>query len=173
MKQTYLRPLNRFRMRILLTILLFATAQPLFSQSATPPPAIEVDQIGFYPLAPKCAIVTGLTVRDVFFIVSVGTNSASWALRTDTAFIGRLGPVIASANSSLSTRYADFSAFRRPGLYRVSRSRSAKLRRLFDRAGTVFTRSGGRTKGLLLPTIGNGPCTCLCRQVEPGGWSSG
>src|SRR5580698_1972513 len=106
-------------MRILLTILLFAVAQPLFSQSATPPPAIEVNQIGFYPLAPKCAIVTGLTVRDVFFIVSIGTNSASWALRTDTAFIGRLGPVVASANSSLSTRYADFSAFRRPGLYRV------------------------------------------------------
>jgi endoglucanase len=106
-------------MRILLTILLFASTQPLFSQSVTPPPAIEVNQIGFYPLAPKCAIVTGLTVRDVFFIVSIGTNSASWALRTDTVFIGRLGPVVASANSSLSTRYADFSAFRRPGLYRV------------------------------------------------------
>jgi endoglucanase len=106
-------------MRILLTILLFAAVQPLFSQSATPPPAIEVNQIGFYPLAPKCAIVTGLTVRDVFFIVSIGTNSASWALRSDTVFIGRLGPVVASANSSLSTRYADFSAFRRPGLYRM------------------------------------------------------
>ena len=106
-------------MRILLTILLFAVFQPIFSQSLTPPPAIEVNQIGFYPLAPKCAIVTGLTVRDVFFIVSVGSNSASWALRSDTVFIGRLGPVIASANSSLSTRDADFSSFRRPGMYRV------------------------------------------------------
>jgi endoglucanase len=106
-------------MRILLTILLFAVFQPIFSQSPTPPPAIEVNQIGFYPLAPKCAIVTGLTGRDVFFIVSVGSNSASWALRSDTVFIGRLGPVIASANSSLSTRFADFSSVRRPGLYRV------------------------------------------------------
>jgi endoglucanase len=118
-------------MRILLTILLFAATQPLFSQSvtpppqsaapppATPPPAVEVDQIGFYPLAPKCAIVTALTVRDVFFIVSIGSNSASWALRNDTVYVGRLGPVIASANSSLSTRFADFSSVRRPGLYRV------------------------------------------------------
>ena len=106
-------------MRILLTILLFAVTQHLFSQSVTPPPAIEVNQIGFYPLAPKCAIVTGFTVRDVFFIVSIGSNAASWALRNDTVFVGRLGPVIASANSSLSTRLADFSSVRRPGLYRV------------------------------------------------------
>jgi endoglucanase len=118
-------------MRILLTILLFAATQPLFSQSvtpppqsaapppATPPPAVEVNQTGFYPLAPKCAIVTGPTVRDVFFIVSIGSNSASWALRNDTVYVGRLGPVIASANSSLSTRFADFSSVRRPGLYRV------------------------------------------------------
>ncbi len=127
-------------MRILLTILLFAATQPLFSQSvtspaqsaalppqstapppqaATPPPAVVVDQIGFYPLAPKSAVVTGLTVRDVFFIVSIGSNSASWALRNDTVFVGRLGPVVASANSSLSTRFADFSSVRRPGLYRV------------------------------------------------------
>jgi endoglucanase len=106
-------------MRILLTILLFTVAQPLFSQSVTPPPAIEVNQIGFYPLAPKCAVVTARTVRDVFFIVYVGTNSASWALKTDTVFVGRLGPVVASANSSLSTRFADFSSLRRPGLYRV------------------------------------------------------
>lgn len=127
-------------MRILLTILLFAATQPLFSQSvtpppqaaapssqaaasapaaATPPPAVVVDQIGFYPLAPKCAVVTGLTVRDVFFIVSIGSNSASWALRNDTVFVGRLGPIVASANSSLSTRFADFSSVRRPGLYRV------------------------------------------------------
>src|SRR5271155_2198540 len=106
-------------MRILLTILLFAATHPLFSQSATPPPAVEVNQIGFYPLAPKCAIVTGLTVRDVFFIVSICSNLASWALRNDAVFVGRLGPVIASANSSLSTRFADFSSVRRPGLYRV------------------------------------------------------
>jgi endoglucanase len=106
-------------MRILLTILLFAATQPLFSQSVTPPPAVEVNQIGFYPLAPKFAVVTGLTARDVFFIVSIGSNSASWALRNDTVFVGRLGPVVASANSSLSTRLADFSSVRRPGLYRV------------------------------------------------------
>ncbi len=106
-------------MRILLTILVFTVAQPSFSQVVSPPPAIEVNQIGFYPFAPKYAVVTGLTARDVFFIVSVGANSSSWAIRTDTVFFGRLGPVVASANSSLSTRLADFSAVRRPGLYRV------------------------------------------------------
>jgi endoglucanase len=85
----------------------------------TPPPAIALNQLGFYPDAPKCAVITGLAIKDVFYIVSVVDNAPSWQGRVDTVFFGRLGPVITSSNSSVTTRIADFSTVRRPGTYRV------------------------------------------------------
>ena len=90
-----------------------------FSQSSVPPPAIAVNQLGFYPDAPKYAVVNRPSAKDVFFIVTVGTSTTSWSERVDTVFFGRLGPVLSSANSSLATRIADFSGLRRPGNYRV------------------------------------------------------
>ena len=87
--------------------------------AVTPPPAVVVNQLGFYPDAPKYAVVTGFTGRDVFYIVSVADNIPSWQGRVDTVFFGRLGPAIPSANSSIITRLADFSAVQRPGTYRA------------------------------------------------------
>jgi endoglucanase len=94
-------------------------AQTISAGPATPPSAVVVNQLGFYPDAPKRAVVTGVTLRDVFYIVSVADNAPSWQGRVDTLYFGRLGPVTPSANSSLSTRVADFSAVRKPGTYRV------------------------------------------------------
>ena len=91
----------------------------LAAQNATPPPAIVLNQLGFYPDAPKYAVVTGLAVKDVFYVVSVTDNSPSWQGRVDTVFFGRLGPETSSANSSVTTRLADFSPFSRPGAYRM------------------------------------------------------
>ncbi|HLI92366.1 MAG TPA: glycoside hydrolase family 97 catalytic domain-containing protein, partial [Puia sp.] len=80
--------------------------------AAVPPPAIDVNQVGFYPRAPKMAIVAGgPDAAENFYLVSMNGG--------DTVFRGLLGPATPSANSSLSTRLADFSAFRSPGLYSV------------------------------------------------------
>ncbi|HLZ87369.1 MAG TPA: cellulase N-terminal Ig-like domain-containing protein, partial [Puia sp.] len=89
------------------------------AQQAIPPPAVVLNQLGFYPEAPKFAVVTGLVIKDVFYIVSVADNAPSWQGRVDTVFFGRLGPLTSSANSSVTTRLADFSAVHRLGVYRV------------------------------------------------------
>jgi len=70
---------------------------------------ICVNQLGFYPAAPKIAIVkteqTGLT----FFLLD--------ARKRDTVFRGQLGDPLQSTNSSLKTRVADFSNFKHPGRF--------------------------------------------------------
>jgi endoglucanase len=108
-----------------LPIFLSAQNGPSFASKSSPedpkipPPAIVLNQLGDYPDAPKYAVATGLILKDVFYIVSVHDNTPSWQGRVDTVFFGRLGPVMASANSSVETRLADFSAFHRPGVYRL------------------------------------------------------
>ncbi len=81
------------------------------SIGAVPPPMIELNQVGFYPSAPKMAVVTGTPATDQFFVVGADNG--------DTVFTGRLGPTMASANSSLSTRLADFSELKKEGVYCV------------------------------------------------------
>ncbi|HXB94798.1 MAG TPA: glycoside hydrolase family 97 catalytic domain-containing protein [Puia sp.] len=88
-----------------------------------PPPAIAVNQLGFYPQAPKIAVAcfppgaangspgaASSTSADFFYILSKAG---------DTAFSGRLGMLTPSTNSSLSTRMADFSALKKDGTYRI------------------------------------------------------
>ena len=106
-------------MRILSFFVLLLAAGQLYSQSPIPPPAIAVDQLGFYANAPKYAVVVGPAAGELFFVVTMGSSSPSGSSGVDTVFIGHLGPVTPSANSSVSTRLADFSAFRRTGMYRV------------------------------------------------------
>jgi endoglucanase len=84
--------------------------------SALPPPAIALDQLGFYPRSPKIAIITSLPATanpaiSLFYIVSAANG--------DTVFSGRLGPLTASANSPLSTRTANFSKFQKEGIYTI------------------------------------------------------
>jgi len=107
------------RKALLVSLLSRLLLPTLLSAQATPPPAIVLNQLGFYPEGPKYAIVTGLALKDVFYIVSVADNTPSWQGRVDTVFFGRLGASTPSANSSLETRTANFSAFRRPGTYRL------------------------------------------------------
>lgn len=111
---------NRHIMRILLVLGLLALCQiSSLSQPATPPFAIDVNQLGFYPDAPKYAVINRPVAKDVFFIVTVGGSTTSWSEHVDTVFFGRLGPVLSSPNSSLTTRVADFTSVHRPGIYRV------------------------------------------------------
>lgn len=88
--------------------------------TATPAPMVDINQVGFYPAAPKMAVVTLASTDkqaavagagDRFFVVTTEAG--------DTVFAGQLGPAMASANSSLSTRLADFTALQKPGSYYV------------------------------------------------------
>jgi hypothetical protein len=81
------------------------------SAGAAPSPMIDLNQVGFYPNASKMAVVTGAPATDRFFVVEASGG--------DTVFAGRLGPLMASTNSSLSTRLADFTALKKAGVYLV------------------------------------------------------
>ena len=72
---------------------------------------IRLDQEGFYPYAPKVAIVTG-PVKTIHFFVIRKNNP-------DTVFRGLMASSRHSLNSSLVTRVADFSALTRPGIYQL------------------------------------------------------
>jgi endoglucanase len=69
---------------------------------------IQLNQLGFYPYAPKIAIVTK-SGGHKFVIMDIKTRAK--------VFSGTLGESVQSKNSSLICRKADFSAFTRPGLY--------------------------------------------------------
>jgi endoglucanase len=74
------------------------------------PPQIAVNQSGYYPKAPKQAIVASVPRATRFGIISE---------KGDTVFRGQLSPVRKSKNSVLTTRVADFSAFTQTGKFRV------------------------------------------------------
>ncbi|PYR87760.1 MAG: cellulase, partial [Acidobacteria bacterium] len=85
----------------------------LLASPGVPPPSVEairLNQVGFYPDAPKIACVvveTGAT----FYVLTADLR--------DTAFTGLLGPRRVTARSTDTTRAADFSALRTPGQYVV------------------------------------------------------
>jgi endoglucanase len=94
---------------VLTTLLLLVLASSVHGQQAAE--QIRLNQLGFYPDAPKAAFVLGGT-GDVFHVI--GTS------RGDTAFTGRLGAPIVAPLSSDTTRRADFSPLRAPGIYALS-----------------------------------------------------
>jgi endoglucanase len=70
---------------------------------------IRLNQLGYYPHAPKIAAVVGETGSGDFYVM--GTE------RGDTVYKGRLGDLMQSKNSSLRTRIADFSSVQQSGSY--------------------------------------------------------
>jgi endoglucanase len=75
------------------------------------PNPIRINQEGYYVQAPKVAAVVGDVTADKFYILS--------AVKNDTVYRGALSAVTQSTNSSLKTRLADFSAFRKAGRFRL------------------------------------------------------
>jgi endoglucanase len=71
---------------------------------------IRLNQLGFYPDGPKAAYVLG-ELGESFHVVRVGVG--------DTLFTGRLGPRMAAPASSDTTRLAEFSVVREPGVYEL------------------------------------------------------
>lgn len=87
-------------------LLVFAVSSCAVSQ----PPAILLNQLGFYPNAPKQAIITG-SKSDAFYIIN--------NLKGDTVLKGRSGSSKPSLNSSLVCRLADFSSLNKEGQYKM------------------------------------------------------
>jgi endoglucanase len=72
---------------------------------------IRVNQLGFYPNAPKIAVVVNDSIDNNFYIVNSNKH--------DTVYNGKLGNIHHSNNSSLTTSIADFSSFNKTGNYIV------------------------------------------------------
>src|ERR1017187_7387647 len=77
---------------------------------------IKINQTGYYPNAPKIAVVTADYKTDEY----AGSNFGFYVLKAnigDTVYKGALGAIHQSLNSSTKTRIADFSAFHHKGTY--------------------------------------------------------
>lgn len=72
-------------------------------------PQVHLNQVGFYPHAPKTAIVTGMACDS--FVVA-GANG-------DIVYSGRCGPPATWAESGTVSHALDFSELRMPGRYRI------------------------------------------------------
>ncbi len=90
----------------LLLVAMLMTPRPAAAQSASEP--IRLNQIGFYPEAPKVAVAVDAPAGD-FFVTTPG--------QTDTVFTGTLGEARTWPFSGETVRLADFSALRTPGRY--------------------------------------------------------
>src|SRR6476659_1989927 len=93
------------------SLLLNAT---VFAQSSQD--IIKINQSGYYPNAPKVAVVTSDYKTDEY----AGSDFGFYVLRTnigDTVYKNRLSDVRSSTNSSIKTRIADFSALQQNGTY--------------------------------------------------------
>jgi endoglucanase len=95
------------RLSILVILLCFHYSS--LSQSTE---AIKLNQLGFYPHAPKIAVVTAEVSSPNFYITSPNGK--------DTFYTGTLSAVKQSANSSIKTRIADFSTFTKKGRYVIA-----------------------------------------------------
>ncbi|GAC1528888.1 MAG: glycoside hydrolase family 9 protein [Sediminibacterium sp.] len=89
--------------------LLFMFSDCLPAQNVTT--AIKLNQLGFYPHAPKVAVVTGTVSSPDFYITSTNLR--------DTVFRGVLSEERASVYSSTRTRIAEFSALSEKGSFVV------------------------------------------------------
>lgn len=73
---------------------------------------IRLNQLGFYPDAPKIAVVVNDTAATDFYVININ--------KRDTVFSGKLSAAHHSNNSSLITRIANFSALKQPGEYIIA-----------------------------------------------------
>jgi endoglucanase len=88
------------------TLCIFLFSKTLRAQ--IPTEAIRLNQIGFYPQAPKLAVVIG-AAEGKFTVREPGKKKA--------VFKGKLGESRQSPFSNKTTRVADFSALTKPGTY--------------------------------------------------------
>src|SRR5512144_919168 len=81
------------------------------STAQQPDEHIRLNQLGFYPSAPKIAAVVNDSTNNNFYVINKNNH--------DTAYKGTLSVLHHSNNSSLNTCIADLSALNKPGNYIV------------------------------------------------------
>jgi endoglucanase len=82
--------------------------------------SIRLDQEGFYPKAPKIAVLAGNFNKSSGYAQNKTSFYVIRENNSDTVFRGLLSAIRSSLNSSIQTRTADFSSLTQTGLYRVS-----------------------------------------------------
>ena len=97
------------RNKLIMICMILSLSNVAFPQEVTT--RIKLNQLGFYPNAPKVAVVTAKAPGDHFYITSDNLR--------DTFFAGKLSGEKQSSNSSTKTRIADFSAFSTKGTFVV------------------------------------------------------
>lgn len=97
-------------MRVSPLVLAFAllSVSEAIAQSST----IHLNQIGFYPSAPKIAVIAPSTSNDRFFVLDLAKG--------DTVFRGKLSTPRPNPLSGKSSQIADFSSLQKTGKYQLS-----------------------------------------------------
>lgn len=83
------------------------------------PNPIRIDQEGYYPRAPKMALLVFGPGPSPASFATANTFYITTSQAGDTVFIGDLSYVRNSSNSSLRTRVADFSSFKNTGTFQL------------------------------------------------------
>ena len=107
----FIKKTGRNCYKLIAGLLVVITVLPgiLIAQSVTT--RIKLNQLGFYPNAPKLAVVTGEVSATQFYITSTNLR--------DTVFTGMLSAEKQSTNSSTKTKWADFSSLKSKGSFVV------------------------------------------------------
>ena len=99
----------KYPLKYLLIILIFSN---LVTNAQLKISHIQLNQVGFYPFAPKVAVLTIAVNANQFFVLSANLK--------DTVFNGQLSQPIQSLNSATVTRIADFSSFTKDGNFVIA-----------------------------------------------------
>lgn len=134
-KNLLIKNLFKFSLKVMFIIFIMFLSANSFSQNVTT--RIKLNQLGFYPNAPKTAVVTGSISTTNFYITSANLR--------DTVFNGTLSDEKQSAYSSTKTRIADFSSLYKTGKFVV----------LIPGVGNsyVFTISNDAAKTVAIATL--------------------
>ncbi|RNI29661.1 cellulase [Rufibacter immobilis] len=98
---------KKFWRPLLLGLLLGGTGRAAMAQA--PSEEIRLNQVGFYPAAPKVAVVVGELKETVFHVKTADGKK--------TVFSGKLAPMKPAEFSKKPTRVADFSSLRQTGTF--------------------------------------------------------
>lgn len=102
--------------RITTYLTAIAVAANLIASAQSSQDIIKIDQSGYYPNAPKVAVLTANFSSDEY----AGSHLNFYVLKantSDTVYKNSLGEIRSSTNSSIKTRMMDFSALQQPGTY--------------------------------------------------------
>lgn len=98
-------------MRELIYILLICILTPSFITAQETATKIRLNQIGFYPKAPKIAVITD-DINSEFIIKSASSGEIVFKSKLSTPHKSEFSPKV--------TRIADFSEFTKPGIYKLN-----------------------------------------------------